>query len=86
MKTSYLPTLQHSAEMTQKLISKAHHLGMAEDVIQLQHLDAQLMQLIRECKMGQLSNEQQQAQGYTHYIWHTQGDDKVRSRHAARDG
>lgn len=45
--------------MTQNLIAKVHHFGMADDIIQLQHLDAKLMALISECKMSQLTNEQQ---------------------------
>ena len=86
MKYSYLPILLDSSKMTQQLMAKAKRYGDKSELSQLQHLDAALMRLIDECKMSQLSNEQQQAQGYTHYIWHTQGDGKVRSRHAARDG
>ncbi|MCI5049111.1 MAG: minor capsid protein [Rickettsiales bacterium] len=37
-------------------------------------------------KMSRMSNEQQQAEGYTHYIWHTVGDNRTRSSHAANDG
>ncbi len=84
--TPYMPCLQDSAKMTQNLIQKAHRLGLGDELAALQHLDAQLMALISECKMSQLSNEQQQTAGHTHYIWRTVGDSDVRSRHAARNG
>ena len=37
-------------------------------------------------KQESLSEEEQRAQGFTHYIWRTQGDEKVRPEHAANDG
>ena len=35
---------------------------------------------------GKLSELQQRGEGYTHYIWHSQDDAKVRSDHAANEG
>ncbi len=68
----------------QLLISRCLDLGLAEQAQMLRHIDDRLIwQLKAE---DRLSEEEQRAQGFTHYIWRTQGDEKVRPEHAANDG
>ncbi len=68
----------------QLLITRCLDMGLAEQANMLRHIDEQL---ICQIKAGEsLSEEKQRAQGFTHYIWRTQADDKVRPSHAANDG
>ncbi len=69
----------------QKLIANCLDMGLLPEAKSLQQADTELLALWREIKQH-LSNEEQQQEGYTHYIWHTQGDGKVRESHAVNNG
>lgn len=73
-----------SAQIVQQLSIKAQQLislhldyGLVEEAKELQQIENELISLI--------SNRKEKHQT-THYIWHTQGDDKVRPSHAANNG
>lgn len=61
----------------QALISQFLDYGLVEEAKELQQIENELISLI--------SNRKEE-HPTTHYIWHTQGDDKVRASHAANNG
>jgi hypothetical protein len=71
----------------QRLLSRCLDYGLLHESKQLRQIDAGLSQLLFNIQhKTQLSNEEQQEAGYTHYVWHTQGDDRVRGAHAVNEG
>ena len=67
----------------QQLITRSLEMGLTGHAQMLARLDDALALRL---KQESLSEEEQRAQGFTHYIWRTQGDEKVRPEHAANDG
>lgn len=71
----------------QRLLSGFLDYGLLHEAKRLQQIDWELSTLLFGIKQtAHLSNEAQQEAGYTHYVWHTQGDGKVRGAHAANEG
>lgn len=76
-KKHYIPIIQNLGCMNQILLSKSIDLRLSPEIKQLQKIDEHLFWLLTQCKA-------ESPKGF--YIWHTQGDDKVRSSHAANNG
>lgn len=71
----------------QRILGKCLDYGLLADGCRLRRIDAEFSQLFLQLKEEVLlSNEEQQAAGYTHYIWRTRRDHKVRVSHAANNG
>lgn len=71
----------------QRLLGGCLDYGLLHEAKRLRQIDSELSGLLFNIQQkAQLSNEEQQAAGYTHYIWYTQGDNKVRGAHAANEG
>lgn len=72
----YIPMIQYLGVKNQLLISRCLDLGFINEIKHLKQIDAELIALLMQYKMFG---------GSTHYIWHTQEDDRVRPSHAAND-
>ena len=71
----------------QRLISHYLDIGLFNDIPQLKQVDERLTELLFQVKQSAYSSEDEQREmGITHYVWRTQGDDKVRSSHAVNNG
>ncbi len=68
----------------QRLIARCLDYGLVDHARLLKQADDTLARMLKLDE--RLSEEEQRAQGFTHYIWRTQGDGKVRPSHAANDG
>ncbi len=77
-------TIVELALKNQALIARSLDFGLLGHARELRRLDDKLLRALRQGE--HLTEEEQRAQGFTHYIWHTTGDDKVRPAHAANDG
>lgn len=76
----YIPTIQKLGIKNQIQISRCLDIGLICDIKQLQDIDAQLHRLLAYSKKADTSTRISQ------YLWHSQGDGKVRPSHAANDG
>lgn len=84
---AYAAAIGELGTLNQHLLKKCRNYGLLDDARKLKTYDEELTWLWRQVKQsGQLSNEEQQEAGYTHYIWHTQRDDRVRGTHAINSG
>lgn len=72
----YTAIIQTMGVMNQHLMTRSLNRGLYDIARELKALDSHLWALLHY-KMDEAG---------THYIWHTRGDDKVRSAHAVNDG
>ncbi len=77
LRSPHAITIQNLSLKAQILINKASELGLLKQVKELKIIDSNLEWLLIQHKA---------TGGSTHYIWHTQGDGKVRADHAANNG